>query len=347
MGFQIDLEFDEDEKPIAYEIIGNLNDKGFLEVPVEDIAHKLKVPVEKVEEVRKKLRYLEPTGIASKDLKESLVVQYEEKFGKDEVVEKIIQEDLDKINDINYLKNKYSELSEEEIRYIVSNIKSLTPYPTFNFETENTKFIEPDIYIYDKGDSFEIVVNEQDIPKLHLTNQYKRLINKKDLPEETKKFLEEKLQRAIGIIRGIEQRRENLYRITEALVKHQEDFLRKGKKYLKPLTMREIAREVDLHESTVSRIVSSKFAQTPIGVIPLKSFFTGKLSTASGGEVSTENVKSLIEELIKNEDKTKPLSDSAISKILKEKGINIARRTVAKYREQLNIPDSRLRRIRT
>jgi len=147
----------------------------------------------------------------------------------------------------------------------------------------------------------------------------------------------------MGIIKGIEQRRDNLYRIVETLVQYQGDFLRKGKQYLKPLRMRDVAEKVNLHESTVSRIVSNKFAQTPIGMIPLKSFFSTKVSS-DNGEISKENVKFFIKELVENEDKRKPLSDEAISKILKEKGINVARRTVAKYREELNIPDSRLRR---
>ena len=343
LDFQIDLEFEGKDKGIAYEIVGNLDEKGYLAVPIEDIARKLKVPVEKVEEVRKKLMRLEPTGVGAENLKEFLTVQYEENFGKDEFAEKIIYEDLERINDLQYLKDKYKDLSEDEINYIVSNIKTLSPYPLVNFETEEVNYIEPDVFIYDKGDKFEIVINEKGIPKLFLTNRYKSLLSKKDLPPETKKFLEEKLQKAIGIIKGIEQRRENLYKIVENLVQYQSEFLRKGKRYLKPLTMKEVAEKVGLHESTVSRIVSNKFAQTPIGVLPLKSFFSGKVKSNSG-EVSKENVKFLIKEIVENENKAKPLSDEAISKILKEKGIKVARRTVAKYREELNIPDSRLRR---
>ncbi len=343
LDFQIDLEFEGIDKNIAYEIVGNLDDKGYLSVPVEDIAKKLDVPVEKVENVRKKLMKLEPTGIGALNLEEFLNVQYEETFGKDDIAKRIITESLEKINDLEYLKRRYQDASEEEIKYIVSNIKTLNPYPLVNYHTEDINYIEPDVYIYDKGDGFEIIVNDTGIPRLLLTNQYKSLISRKDLSPEAKKFLEEKLQKAVGIIKGIEQRKENLYRIVESLVQYQSDFLRKGKQHLKPLRMKDIAKEVGLHESTVSRIVSNKFAQTPIGMIPLKSFFSTKVHSDNGG-ISKENVKFMIKELVENEDKSKPLSDDAISKILKEKGINVARRTVAKYREELNIPDSRLRR---
>ncbi len=343
LDFQIDLEFEGIEKDIAYEIVGNLDEKGYLSIPIEEIAQKLNVPVEKVEEVRQKVMRLEPTGIGALDLKEFLIVQYEEKFGKDDIAKRIIEESLEKLNDIDYLKNKYKDASEDEIKYIVCNIKTLNPYPLVNFQTEDVNYVEPDVYIYDKGDDFEIVINDTGIPKLFLTNRYKALISKKDLSPEAKQFLEEKLQKAMGIIKGIEQRRDNLYRIVETLVQYQGDFLRKGKQYLKPLRMRDVAEKVNLHESTVSRIIANKFAQTPIGMIPLKSFFSTKVNS-DNGEISKENVKFFIKELIENEDKRKPLSDEAISKMLREKGINVARRTVAKYREELNIPDSRLRR---
>ena len=346
LEFQIDLEFKDEEKEIAYEIIGNLDEKGILATNIDYISKKLKVPVEKVEEIRKRIMRLEPTGIAAEDLGEALVVQYEEKFGKDAVVEKLLKEDAFNINEKDYLKEKY-KLSEEEIETIICNIKQLVPYPTFNFQESQTQYVEPDIYIYDLGDGFEIKVNEWEIPKLKLTTQYRKLISRKDLPEETRKFLEEKLQRAIGLVKGIEQRRENLIKITKALVEHQSEFLRKGKAHLKPLNLKDIAKKVNLHESTISRITSSKYAQTPIGLIPLKAFFATKISSiGTEGNISNEQVKALIKEIIDKEDKKKPLSDEAISKILrKEYKINIARRTVAKYREEMNIPGSRKRRI--
>ncbi len=347
LEFQIDLEFDEKEKKIAYEIIGNLDEKGLISIPIEEIAEKLKIDVSEVEKIRRRVMRLEPAGIAAKTLEEALVVQYEEKFGENEKVERILKEDAFNLNEIDYLKHKYN-LLDEELETIICSIKQLVPYPTFNFQESHTQYVEPDIYIYDLGDEFEIKINEWDIPKLKLTTQYRKLISRKDLPEETRKFLEAKLQKAIGIVKGIEQRRENLLKIAKALVEYQSEFLRKGKSYLKPLNLKDVAKKVDLHESTISRITSSKYAQTPIGLIPLKAFFATKISSVgTEGNISNEQVKALIKEIIEEEDKSKPLSDEAISKILrKEHKINIARRTVAKYREEMNIPGSRKRRIK-
>ncbi len=341
---QIELEFDGLDQKIAKELVANIDEKGFLEIPVEQIAQKFKVPPQKVEQIRQKLMRLEPPGIASKDIKEFLKLQVSELFEDSQLIEKIIDEDLININDLGYISEKY-DISKEDAQKVVNIIKCLVPYPTYNFDTETSPYIEPDIFIYEKGDKFEVEINETGIPKLKLTNQYRKLISKKDLPENTKKFLEEKLQKAIGIIKGIEQRRENLKNIVTALVKHQEEFLRKGKTHLKPLKLKDIADEVGLHESTVSRIISGKYAQTPVGVIPLKAFFSRSLSSDSG-EVSTEKIKLMIKEIIENEDKRKPLSDETIAKILQNKGINIARRTVAKYRQELKIPGARERRVR-
>ncbi len=340
---QVDLEFDGIDRDIAYEIIGNLDEKGFFKLPLEDIASKFKVPVEKVEEIRKRITKMEPVGIASRNYEEAILVQYKERYGEDFLAEKIINEDLLNLNDLDYLYEKYKDVDKEKIDTVISNIKSLNPYPTVNFSDDVQQYIEPDIFVYDKGDDFEIKINEKGIPELKLTTAYRKLISRKDLPEETKKFLDEKYEKAKGIIEAIKQRRENLYKITKAILNRQKDFLRKGKEHLKPLTLKDIAEEVDLHESTISRTVNSKYIQTEYGIFPLKAFFSAKLKTTSG-EVSTERVKYMIQELIENEDKRKPLSDQAIVNILKERGIKIARRTVTKYREELGIPDSRTRR---
>jgi len=345
VDFQIDLEFEGKEKEIAREIAGNVNDKGFLTVPIDEIAFKLRVLPEEVEKIRQKLMRLEPTGFASTDVRENLIVQYQEIFGMDSDAVKIIKNDLEHLQHIQYLTERHPHLSEERIKEIVSNIKSLKPYPTVNYAEEPIQYVEPDVYVYDHGDKFEVVVNETGLPKLKLTTSYRKLISDKSLPEETRKFLENKLQVALGIIKGIQQRRENLKKITQVLVNYQADFIRKGKEHLKPLILKDVAEEVELHESTVSRIVSSKYVQLPTGVIPLKAFFSNRLSSSSG-DVSTEKVKYMIGQLIQNEDKRKPLSDQKIADILKKQGINVARRTVTKYREQLNIPDSRTRRMK-
>ena len=341
---QINLEFDGIDKDIAIEIIGNLDNKGLFTASEEEIAKKFNVPVEKVESIRKKIRYLEPVGIASKSLEEALLVQYEDRYGKNPVVEKLLTqylEDLAKKGEEFVAKEL--GISVDELKEIISNLGTLNPYPTINYSSDIQQYIEPDVYIYDRGDHFEIVVNETGIPEVKLTNRYKRLISHKDLSPEAKEFLKDKMEKARGIIEAIQQRKENLLKITQAIVEKQGEFLRKGREYLKPLTLKDIAEKVGLHESTISRTVNSKYALTPQGVLPLKAFFSSKLQT-SNGDISTEKVKYMIQELIEKEDKKKPLSDQAIVNILKDKGIKIARRTVTKYREELGIPDSRTRR---
>lgn len=340
---QIELEFEGIEKEIAKEIINELDEKGLFKGDIKYIAKNFNVSSELVENVRQKLKKLEPTGIASLTLEEALWEQYKENFGDDERVKEIILNDLKNLIDKDYITENY-QLSEKELEEIIDNIRTLNPYPTYYYSDEITKYVEPEAYVYDRGDHFEIILNEKNLPKLKLTNNYRKLISDKSLPAETKEFLEKKLQKAIGIIKGIELRRENLLKTIKFLVNYQAEFLRKGKKYIKPLTLKDVAVELGLHESTISRIVSNKYIQTENGLILLKSFFATKLTSANG-DVSTEKVKDLIKEIINNEDKSKPLSDEKISKLLKEKyGIKIARRTVAKYREEMGIPSSKERK---
>lgn len=246
LEIQIDLEFDDKEKEIALDIIDNLDEKGYVsQDSLNKIASKYNVDIETVEKIRKKLMKLEPTGLGAKSLTEFLITEYREKFGRDSIAEQIIQEDLNKIKDKEYLLKKY-QIDEEVLEEIISNIKALRPYPLYGYEDFEAQYVEPDIFIYetnDKDQPFEIVINEQDLPKLNLTNQYKKILNRKDINEETKKFLYEKLQKAIGLIRGIEQRRENLKNLVESLVNQQKDFLLYGKEHLKPLTLKNVSQK--------------------------------------------------------------------------------------------------------
>lgn len=347
LTLQVDLEFDDSfDKEIALEIIDSIDEKGYLkEETIKDIAEKLNTTIEKVEKVREKVLNFEPTGIASKSLKEFLTVEYIDKFGKNETATKIINEELEKLKDTEYLTKKYN-IPQETLDEIINNIKLLRHYPLYGYEDFEVRYVEPDIFIYeinDKTKPFKIEINEKNIPSINLTTNYKKLINNKNLPQEIRNFLHEKLERAVGLIKGIQQRRENLYKLMEVLVEEQTDFLKYGKEFLKPLTLKEVAEKTELHESTISRTVSNKFAQTPLGVIPLKSFFSNKASKKSGN-ISSDRVKYLVQKLIENEDPEKPLSDNDIVNVLKKEGINIARRTVTKYREELNIPDSRKRK---
>jgi len=346
LELQISLEFDGLEGEIAKEILKNVDEKGFFKGNLQDIADKFKMPIGEIEGIRRRmLTILEPIGIASNSLEEFLWEQYRDRFGEDTKVKKLIYDDIQKLTNKSYILKNYN-LSEDEYNQIIENIKLLNPYPTYQFSGDIVRYVEPDVFVYDRGDYFEVEVNGRGIPELKLTNNYKKLLTSKNVSDDVKKYLEEKLQKAIGIIKGIELRRENLKKVAEYLVNHQADYLRKGKEYKKPLTLKDVANELGFHESTISRIISNKYMQTDFGLLPFKSFFSTRLSSENG-DVSVEKVKHIIREIIDGEDKKKPLSDEKISKILKEKhGINVARRTVAKYREEMNIPSSKDRKIR-
>ncbi|MGC8941037.1 MAG: RNA polymerase factor sigma-54 [Sulfurihydrogenibium sp.] len=343
---QVDVEFEGKDKDVAMEIIDSVDEKGYIkQEELERIANKYSLTLDEVEKIRKKVMTLEPTGIGALNFKEFLYQEYKDRYGKDKVVQEIIEQDLENLGNKEYLKEKY-QLTDEELTEILDNIKSLRPYPLYGYEDFEITYVEPDIFLYYTGDEknpFKIEINEQGIPNINLISQYKKILNQKGLSEEAKKFLYEKLQKAIGIIQGIQQRRENLQKLVEFLVNYQKEFILNGKEYLKPLTLKDVSKQIGLHESTISRLVNSKYIQTPNGVIPLKTFFSNKASKESG-DVSSNYVKYLIKEIIENEDPKKPYSDNDIVDILKQKGISVARRTVTKYREELNIPDSRKRK---
>ncbi|MGB9765895.1 MAG: RNA polymerase factor sigma-54 [Sulfurihydrogenibium sp.] len=343
---QVDVEFEGKDKDVAMEIIDSVDEKGYIkQEELERIANKYSLTLDEVEKIRKKVMTLEPTGIGALNFKEFLYQEYKDRYGKDKVVQEIIEQDLENLGNKEYLKEKY-QLTDEELTEILDNIKSLRPYPLYGYEDFEITYVEPDIFLYYTGDEknpFKIEINEQGIPNINLISQYKKILNQKGLSEEAKKFLYEKLQKAIGIIQGIQQRRENLQKLVEFLINYQKEFILNGKEYLKPLTLKDVSKQIGLHESTISRLVNSKYIQTPNGVIPLKTFFSNKASKESG-DVSSNYVKYLIKEIIENEDPKKPYSDNDIVDILKQKGISVARRTVTKYREELNIPDSRKRK---
>ncbi|MEZ0324235.1 MAG: RNA polymerase factor sigma-54 [Hydrogenothermaceae bacterium] len=344
---QINIEFDGDD--IALEIVENIDEKGFFNGDLESIATKFKKDVRYIEKIRKKVTQLEPTGIASRDLEEFLLIQLDELEIFDPVLEDIIFEDLKELNNIDFLSQKY-KLPKEDIEKKVEVIKHLKPYPLYGYEDIDIHYVEPDVFIYIKpegkeGDFFDVVINDSDIPNVNFINNYKRILSKKDITPEVKEFLYQKYEKALGIIKGLQRRKENLYNLVKMLAEYQRDFLLNGRDYIKPLTLREVSEKIGLHESTISRIVSNKYAVTPQGVLPLKAFFASKASKESGN-ISSESVKYLIKNLIEKEDPEKPLSDSYLANMLKKEGVNIARRTVAKYREEMGIPDSRKRKLK-
>ncbi|KGG80295.1 DNA-directed RNA polymerase subunit sigma-24 [Caloranaerobacter azorensis H53214] len=344
--FQLNLTlFDEMDKKIGEFIIESLDENGYLRITTSEIANRLKVDEDQVENVLKIIQTFDPVGVGAKDLKECLKIQLEDRGIKDSYVFKVLENYLEEI-----ACNKLTKISKElgisikKVQNICDLIKTLEPKPGRGFinSSDDVKFIKPDVTLEIIDGEYIIQVNDVTAPRLTVNNYYRRLLNQA-IEEDIVKFIKCKLDSALWLIKSIEQRRMTIYRVAEAIVRYQREFFEKGKKALKPLSLKVIADELEIHESTVSRAINGKYIQTPKGIFELKFFFSRGV-LANQEEISSTSVKSMIKELIESEDPKKPLSDQKITDILRKKNIKISRRTVAKYRDELNIPSSNLRK---
>lgn len=337
------------EYEIALHIIGNLDDRGYLKIRTEEISKELGVSYDKVERVRNIIKFLDPVGVASYTVKECLLTQLEFLgYKRDTLVYRLVRDHLERLP--QGLEGLSRELNVEKdvIEEALYIIKKLEPYPARNFYSESSVYVEPDLIFYKQDDEWKVEVVREKNFRVRLNEFYKEFLRmRKRDPQHyrSRQFLKEKLKDAENLLRALDSRYTSLYKVGETILKYQREFLEKGIKYLKPLNLRMVAEEVQLHESTISRIVTHKYVQTPLGVYPLKFFFSSGYSTSQGETLSSKAVKDLIAEIISKEDSKKPYSDNQISKILKENhGITIARRTVTKYREELGIPSVRERK---
>ncbi len=336
---------------IAQHIIGNLDEKGYLTLTSKEIAQELHVSEEKVEKIRNIVKFLDPVGVASYNLKECLLTQLEFLgYFSDSLPYILVRQHLEEIpKGVEYLSQNYG-FSPEEIENALEIIRQLEPYPARNYFLEPTLYIEPDLIFYKQDNKWKVEVIKEKNFSIKLNSYYKDYLKIKKKSEETKKlkqFLRKKLRDAENLLKALDSRYSSLYKVGEAILKHQCEFLEKGIKHLKPLTLKIIAEETGLHESTVSRIIAHKYVQTPNGVYSLKFFFSTGYESSQGNVLSSKAVKDYIKEIIDKEDPKKPLSDNTIAKILKEKyGIKIARRTVTKYREEMQIPSIRERKLK-
>ena len=236
-------------------------------------------------------------------------------------------------------------VSMDEVITAVSIIREFEPKPGRSYSDEETIYVSPDIYVFKVGDEYEIVLNEDGLPKLRINGYYKDVLSRKDsLPDNVKSYIQEKLKSAAWLIKSIHQRQRTIYKVTESIVKFQRDFFDKGITHLKPLVLREVAEDIQMHESTISRVTTNKYVYTPQGLFELKFFFNSAISSMDGDSVASESVKEHIRNIIKMENKEKPYSDQEIADILRKLNIRVARRTVAKYRESMRILPSRKRR---
>jgi len=333
------LELDELDKKIAHFIIGNLNGHGFFEADIPDICTYANCSAEEAEGVLRLVQSLEPPGIAARDIRESLLLQLDRKGLDESLAYRIVDEHMDKLQTRNFaLIARQTGVTARKVQAAVDVISSLTPYPGNEFSNEQTNYVVPDVYVYKIDGEFVIQLNNDGLPRLQLSEQYQQLIKqKKELNTESRGYLQEKKRSAQWFIKSLQQRQRTIYKVMESLLKFQHDFFEKGPGYLKPLILHDVAEDIGMHESTVSRVTSNKYAHTPQGIYELKYFFSTAVATTNGDTVAAEAIKNRIKQLIQKEDSVKPLSDNKISEILKDEGIKVARRTVAKYRDQMKI----------
>lgn len=334
-------------KRVVSYMIESLDSKGYLENTLEEICIELGIDEERGKKALEILQSLEPCGIGARNIKECLLIQLKEKGILDEIIQEIILKYLEYIADCkyNYIA-KELKITPKEVQAYGDIIKGLEPKPSRGYYTgEEVKFIIPDAYIVKVGEKFNVIMNKDIIPNITINNLYKQEIlsgkNKKEA-----EYVKEKVNNAMGLINDIEQRNNTILKLLECIVKKQKAYFENGKEYLKPMTLKELAEELSIHESTVSRAIKDKYILTSRGTVKIKDLFCNGIvsSRVNGEDISTNNIKNKIKQLIKLENKNKPLSDQAICDLLNKEYIDISRRTVAKYREELGIKSSSKRK---
>jgi len=334
------------EREVAGIIIGNLNRDGYLDATLEEIAQMAGVSTQEVESVLAKVQRFDPVGVAARDLRECLLIQAENLDLPDDLVVQIVANHLHYLENKNYLGlMRLLKRSQEEIQHAIDIILHLDPRPGRIFHEEEVQYISPDIYISKVGDEFIIMLNEDGMPKLRVSTYYKEaLSNDADLSPGAKEYIQGKLRSAAWLIKSIHQRQRTIYKVAHSIVNFQREFLEKGVAHLKPMVLRDVAEDVGMHESTISRVTTNKYMHTPQGIFELKYFFNNPINSFVGEPVASESVKERIRQLIQEENPKSPYSDNEIVDLLEKENINIARRTVAKYREMLGILSSSKRR---
>lgn len=328
-------------------VIGNLDEDGRLNATNEEIAAQGGWSEETVERARQLVMRLEPVGCGARDVRECLLTQLEVRGETDRLATQLIRDHLEALQ-----QHKLPHLAKQighEVETLVAElqfIRTLDPYPGRRYSSEEPILISPEIYIekLDENGDYVIYFADDGSPRLRISPSYQQMLSQGDTTKETRDFIKEKMRSAVDLLRNIEHRRQTIYRVVESIVNRQKDFLDKGVQYIKPMMLKDIAEDIGMHLSTVSRVVNRKYAHTPQGVIELRRFFTEGMLNEEGEEVSTRIIKLKIKKLIEEEDSHNPITDDQVVKILVKDGIKLSRRTVAKYRDQMNIPGSRERR---
>ena len=332
-------------RDIGSAIVGNLNDDGYLAASVEEIARMGAWDTEDVERVLKVVQGFDPVGVAAREPQECLLLQIAHLGLSGSATETIVREHL------KLLQNQQGQeiarrlgLSIEEVKHHVGVIRRLDPKPGSRYNSTSSQHVIPDVYVVKVEDGYVAMLNEDGMPQLRISPVYRRLLDRND-NRETRAYVKEKLRSALWLIKSVDQRQKTIHKVATSIISFQNEFLDRGVEFLRPLVLRDVADDIGMHESTVSRVVNNKYMHTPQGVLEMQSFFHSGISSAYGENVSSVAIKQRIRKIIKAEDPQKPLSDSRIALLLQDGGLNLARRTIAKYREEMKIPSSTQRRV--
>jgi RNA polymerase sigma-54 factor len=345
LGEQLRLGTDDPELlRIGEAIIGNLDEDGYLRADLEEIAKGMGTTLEAVEAALKRIQAFDPPGVAARSVQECLLLQLTADAEPDPVSVEIVEKHFEDLE-----RRRYSEIARtmklpiERIMESIEEIQSLEPKPGRRFSINDSRYVVPDVTIQKVGEDYVVILNEEGIPRLRVNSLYRSLLRRSG--DEAKQYVEQKLRSAVWLIKSVEQRQRTLRKVAQSLVNFQREFLDKGLPYLRPLALRDVGDDISMHESTISRVTTNKYVQTPQGLFELKFFFHSGIASENGSMVSSVSVKKTIRDMVSGEDGGKPLSDQEIAQALQGQGLTIARRTVAKYREELGILPSHQRRL--
>jgi len=349
--WQLSLQTEEDRvREIGGAIIGNLDDDGYLVASVEEIAAMGEWPVAEVEKALQHIQTFDPRGVAARDLQECLWLQLKFLGLEGTPTEKIVTEHLKLLQN-----HQVPEIARrlgmtiDDLKEHIEIIRNLDPKPGSRYNPQQSQYVIPDVYVVKVEDQYVAMLNEEGLPQLRISPTYRRLLDKNagsnQANDETRAYVKDKFRSALWLIKSVDQRQKTIQKVANSIINFQREFLDHGIEYLRPLVLRDVANDIGMHESTVSRVVNNKYMHTPQGVFELKYFFHSGISSSYGDSVSSVTIKQRIRKIIENEDPRKPLSDSKIVSILQKEGLMLARRTIAKYREELKIPTSNQRKV--
>ena len=342
------MDLTEAEREIADWVIGNIDDRGFLRSTVEEVARQASASEEDVERVLAAIQTLDPLGVGARDLRECLLIQIDAKHVGGPLVREIVDQHIDLLQKKDF--RGLAKATGREIEVVAAAAKvigSLEPRPGRGFGGDDPVYISPDIYVHKIGDEFHVLLNEDGLPKLKISSMYRDVMTggvPKGMEKDTKEYVHDKVRSAMWLIKSIHQRQRTIYKVMQSIIHYQRDFFEHGVAHLKPLNLRDVADDIEMHESTVSRVTTNKYVHTPQGIFELKYFFNSSISRFEGEALASESVKEKIRKIIESEDPVRPMSDQRIAEMLKAANIDIARRTVTKYREAMNILSSTKRR---